>query len=151
MNTSPQAATDEANTRYLKVTAQLGLLGLDPTIPEGVRAIAEKTVAKTGEACDRSLDALDASLTTFERSFDAAGQGATTFNRKIVDLARRNANASFDLAGSLARAKDLADVVELQAAFWRKQFGFLTAQADEVRALAKKVTADMTRADDKAR
>ena len=81
-------------------------------------------------------------MTTFERSFDAAGQGATAFNRKIVDIARRNVDASFDLATSLAGAKSLADIVELQAAFWRKQFGVLTAQAEEVRALSTKVTAD---------
>ena len=33
-------------------------------------------------------------------------------------------------------------VLELQAAYWRKQFGALTAQAEEVRALSTKVTAD---------
>jgi hypothetical protein len=32
--------------------------------------------------------------------------------------------------------------VELQSAFWRKQFGVLTAQAEEVHALSTKVTAD---------
>ena len=81
-------------------------------------------------------------MTTFEKSFDAAGQGAAAFNRKIVDIARRNVDASFDLAKSLAGAKNLTDVVELQAAFWRKQFDALTVQAEEVRALSTKVTAD---------
>jgi hypothetical protein len=32
--------------------------------------------------------------------------------------------------------------MELQSAFWRKQFGELTAQAQEVRALSAKVTTD---------
>jgi hypothetical protein len=32
-------------------------------------------------------------------------------------------------------------MVELQAAFWRKQFDVLTAQAEEVRTLSIKVTA----------
>jgi hypothetical protein len=32
--------------------------------------------------------------------------------------------------------------VQLQAAFWRKQFDTLTAQAEEVRTLSTKVTAD---------
>jgi phasin len=141
MNTFPQAAADQAHTRYLNVTAQLGLLGLDPTIPEGVRVIAEKTVAQTRDVYDRFQDALDASIATFEKSFDSAGRGAIAFNHKIIDLARRNVDASFDLAGSAARAKNLADIVELQAAFWRKQFGVLTAQAEEVGALSTKVTA----------
>ena len=118
MNANPQAAAEQA-----RKAAQLGHLGLDTAVPEGVRALAEKTLAETRKAYDRSLDAFDTSLTTFERSFDAAGQGAAAFNRKIVDIARRNVDASFDLAESLTGAKNLADMVELQAAFWRKQFG----------------------------
>ena len=139
---NPQAGTDQARAAYRHMTDQLGNLGLDTAIPERVRDLAEKTVAQTRVAYDRSMDAFDASLTTFERSFDAAGQGAAAFNRKIVDIARRNVDASFDLAKSLAGAKNLADMVELQAAYWRKQFGVLTAQAEEVRALSTKVTAD---------
>jgi phasin len=139
---NPQTTADQARAAYSHMTDQLGNLGLDTTVPEGVRALAEKSVEQTREVYDRSLDAFDASVTTFERSFDAAGQGATAFNRKIVDIARRNVDASFDLATSLAGAKSLADIVELQAAFWRKQFGVLTAQAEEVRALSTKVTAD---------
>jgi phasin len=138
---NPQAAAEQARKTYRDVAVQLGHLGLDTAVPEGVRALAEKTVAQTRDAYDRSLDAFDASLTTFERSFDAAGQGAAAFNRKIVDIARRNVDASFDLATSLASAKNLADMVELQAAYWRKQFSALTAQAEEVHALSTKVTA----------
>ena len=142
---NPQAAADQARDPYRNVTAQLGLLGLNPAIPEGVRALAEKSVAQTREAYDRSLDAFDASVTTFERSFDAAGRGATVFNRKIVDIARRNVDASFDLATSLVGAKDLADIVELQRAYWQKQFGALASQAEEVRGLSTKITADATK------
>ena len=138
----PQAAAGQASAAYRNMTDKLGHLGLDTAVPGGVRALAEKAVAQTREAYDRSKDAFDASLTTFERSFDAAGQGAAAFNRKIVDIARRNVAANFDLATSLAGAKNLADIVELQSAFWRKQFGVLTSQAEEVRALSAKVTAD---------
>ncbi len=139
---NPQAAADQARVAYRKMTDQLGHLGLDTAVPEGVRALAEKTVAQTRQVYDRSFDAFDASLTTFERSFDAAGQGAAAFNRKIIDIAQRNVNSVFDLAKSLAGAKKLTDIVELQAAYWRKQFDTLTAQAEEVRTLSTKVAAD---------
>jgi hypothetical protein len=135
MNANPQAAAEQDRKSYRDLTTKLSLRGLDPAIPEGV-----KSVARTREAYDRSMDAFEASVATFERSFDAAGQGAAAFNRKIIDIARRNVNSSFDLATSLAGAKDLADIVELQAAHWQKQA--LTAQAEEVRALSMKVTAD---------
>ena len=139
---NPQAAADQARNAYRNVTAQLGLLALDTAIPEVVGALAEKTVDQTREAYDRSKDALEASITTFERSFDAAGWGAAAFNRKIIDIAQRNVNSGFDLAKSLAGAKNLAEIVELQTAYWRKQFSALTAEAEEVRALSTKVTAD---------
>ena len=142
----PQAAAAEARANYREVTARLGALGFDTAIPEGVRALAERTVDQTREAYDRSTDAFEASVATFEKSFDAAGQGAAAFNRKIIDIARRNLNSSFDLAKSLAGAKSLADMVELQTAYWRKQFGTLTAQAEEVRELSTKVASSSSRA-----
>jgi phasin len=144
MNTfpKPQASADQTRNAYRKLTDQIGLLGLDTSIPETVRSVAEKTVAQSRDVYDRSKDVLDASMTTFERSFDAAGQGATAFNRKIVDITQRNLNSVFDLAKSLAGAKNLAEIVELQTAYWQKQFSALTSQAEEVRALSTKVTAD---------
>ena len=127
---NPQAAADQARNAYRNVTAQLGLLALDTAIPEAPGAVAEKTVGQTRDAYDRSKEALEASIATFERSFDAAGWGAAAFNHKIIDIARRNLNSGVDLANSLAGAKNLAEIVELQAAYWRKQFGALTAQAE---------------------
>jgi phasin len=141
---NPQAAADQARNAYRNVTAQLGLLGLDTAIPEAVRTMAEKTVAQSRDVYDRSKTALDASIATFERSFDAAGQGAVAFNRKIVDIAQRNLSSVFDLAKTLAGAKNLADMVELQAVYWQKQFDALTVQAEEVRALSTKMTAHAT-------
>jgi phasin len=138
----PQAAADQARTAYRNMTAQLGHLGFDTAIPEAVRALAEKGVVQSREAYNRSRDAFEASVETFERSFDAAGQGAAAFNRKIIDIAQRNLSSVFDLAESLASAKDLGEVVELQAAYWQKQVSALTAQAEEVHALSTKVTAD---------
>src|SRR4249920_267283 len=136
---NPQAAAERKN--YRDVTTQLGQLGLDTAIPEAVRATAEKSVAQTREVYDRSKDALDASIAMFENTFDAAGQGAVAFNRKIIDLAHRNVNSGFDLAKSLAGAKNLSEMAELQAAYWQKLFGTLASQAEEVRALSTKLVA----------
>jgi phasin len=143
MNTSydPQAGANQARNRYRDVTTQLSHLGLSTGIPEGVRAIAETTVAQTRDVYHRSQDALDASIATFERTFDAAGREATAFNRKIINMARRNVDAVFDLAKSLAGAKDLADLVELQRTYWQEQFSILSDQAREVSTLSDEVTA----------
>ena len=127
---NPQTAAKQDNKNYRDVTT-----------PEAVRVMAEKAVDQSREVYDRSKDALDASVATLERTFDAAGQGAVAFNRKIIEIAQRNVNSGFDLAKSLAGAKNLAEMVELQAAYWRKLLSTLTSQAEEVRALATKVAA----------
>jgi hypothetical protein len=49
--------------------------------------------------------------------FDAANQGAVALNRKFIDIAQRNINSSFDLAKSLAGAKNLAEAMELQSTY----------------------------------
>ena len=50
-----------------------------------------------------------------------------------MKAAQHNANSRFDLAKSLAGAKNPAEVMELQGAYWRKQIDILMAQAEEVR------------------
>ena len=137
-NSKPQAAVEQASKNYLASTAQLGF---NTSIPESVRATVVKAVDQSREVYDRSRDALDASVTTLERTFDAAGQGAVALNRKIIDIVQRNVNSGFDLAKSLAGAKNLSEMVELQAAYWQKQLNTLTSQAEEVRALATKMAA----------
>jgi phasin len=132
----PQTAAEPGRKNYRDVTTP------DAAVPETVRALVEKAVDQSREVYDRSKDALDASVLTLERTFDAAGQGAVAFNRKMIDIAQRNVNSGFDLAKSLAGAKNLSEIVELQAAYWQKQLGALTSQAEEVRALSTKVTAD---------
>ena len=59
-------AAAEARANYREVTERLGLLGLDTAIPESVRPLAENTVDRTREAYDRSSDAFEASVATFE-------------------------------------------------------------------------------------
>jgi phasin len=135
-NSNPQTATSQARKNHRDVTSP------EASVPEAWRAITEKAVDQSRQAYDRSKDALDASLATLERTFDAAGQGAVAFNRKILDIAQRNVNSGFDLAKSLAGAKNLAEMAELQTSYWQKLSNTLTSQTEEVRALATKMAAD---------
>ena len=135
-NSNFQAAAEQASKNYRASTAQLGL---NTSIPESVRAMAEKAVDQSHKAYERSMDALDASVATVERTFDAAGQGAVAFNRKFIDIAQRNVNSGFDLAKSLAGAKNVSEMVALQTAYWQKLLSTMTSQAEEVRALMTKV------------
>ena len=97
---TPQAAAEQARDAFRKGAEQFEKLSLDTTVPESVRALAEKTVTQTREAYEKGKDALEEAVDALERSFDAAGQGATAFNRKLIDIAQRNLNSGFDLAKS---------------------------------------------------
>jgi phasin len=139
---SPQAAAEQARDSFRKAAKEIQSYKLDTTVPESVRALAEKTVTQSREVYERGKDALEESIDALERSFDAAGQGATAFNRKLIDLAQRNLNSAFDLAKSLAGAKTLGEIVELQSTFIRHQFDVFANQASEIRALTSKIAAD---------
>ena len=138
----PQAAAAMARDAYLKTIAQFEPAKLDAAIPESVRQLAAKTVTGTKAAYERSKTALDAGLDAVEKALDAAGQGAAQLNRKVIDIAQRNVNSGFDLAKSVASAKTVPEAVELQADYWRKQVGTLTAQAEELRVLSTKLAAE---------
>jgi phasin len=141
-NFSPKAAAEEVRENFRKTAEQFEKISLDTTVPESVRALAEKTVTQTREAYEKGKDALEEAVDALERSFDAAGQGAAAFNRKLIDIAQRNLNSGFDLAKKLAGAKNLAEMVELQSAFLRQQFDVFASQANEIRALTTKIAAD---------
>ena len=43
---NPQRTIDQASAAFRQMTDQLGNLGFDTAVPEGVRALAEKTLAQ---------------------------------------------------------------------------------------------------------
>jgi phasin len=137
---NPQVAAEKVPDTLRKTAVQFE--DFNTPVSEAMRALAEKNVAQTREFYEHSKHALEAALETLERSFDAVGQGATALNRKVMDIAQCNIDSGFDLGKSLAGAKNLAEVIELQAAYWRKQFDVLAAQAEEVRSLSMQVVAD---------
>ena len=106
-------------------------------VPSSMQALTERNVVQTRELYERSKNTLHAVLEGMEKSCD----GAVALNRKIIDIAEHNVTAGFDLAMSLAGAKNLAEVMNLQAAYWRTQFDTLSAQAEELRALSTRMTA----------
>jgi phasin len=106
---------------------------LEAPFPRAAREFAEKTVDQAREAYDRSSRTLEAAVQTLEKSFDTAGQGAVALRRKTFDIAQKNLDLGFDLAKGLAGARNLSEIVELQADYWRKQFDAFTAPSEEVR------------------
>ena len=140
--TASKAVAEKARGTYRKTAARFEEFAYDAQMPESIRALAEKSVAHTRELYVHSFEAV---LASWERFVVAAGQGTLALNRKAIDIARRNITNSFSLAESLAGAKNLAEAMELQTTYWRKQVGELASQAGEMRALRTRVSGDEQR------
>ena len=89
-----------------KTAARFEELARDTEVPQAMRDLAERNIAQMRETYERSKDALEGVLQSWERSFDATNQGAVALNRKIIDIAQRNINSGFDLAKSSRRCQE---------------------------------------------
>ena len=137
-----KAVAESARGTYRKSAVRFEEFAYDAQMPESMRALAEKSVAQARELYVLSLEAV---LESWESFVVAAGQGTVALNRKAIDITRRNITNGFSLAESLAGAKNVAEAMELQTTYWRKQVGELASQAGEMRALTTKVSADEQR------
>jgi hypothetical protein len=93
-----------------------------------LRVFAERNFAQTRALYEGSKNTLQAVLESWQKSFSAAGQAALSFNRKITDVADCNMETGLDLAIHLAGARNLAEIMELQTAYWHKIARGLTTQ-----------------------
>jgi phasin len=142
-STPAKVAADKARAAYRQTAEEFEHFAQNGQMPEAVRALAEKNIAQTREFYDRSKDAFQTVLDSWEKTFDAAGQGAVALNRKMIDITQRNINSGFDFAKSLIAAKTVAEAMALHSSYWQKQLGTLKAQAEEMRDLSTRVTSDV--------
>jgi phasin len=111
-------------------------------IPEAFREIAEKSAAQTKGMYEKMKVAAEEATDVLENVFKTAATGATTYNRKVIENARSNANAALDHALALVGTKSLSEVIEVSTAHARKHFEAMTEQTKELAALAQKVTSE---------
>lgn len=97
---NPQIAAETAREAKRNAAALFENFMLCAPVTKAMRALAEQHVVETRKTYQRSKTALETSMATVERSFDAMGKGATALNRKVMDIAQRNIDTGFDLARS---------------------------------------------------
>jgi len=111
-------------------------------VPTAFREIAEKGISMAKENYEKMKGAAEEATDVLEETYATASKGCSGYGLKLIDAARTNSNATFDLFGELMTAKSYAEVVELSTAFMRKQFEAVTAQAKELTEEAQKVASD---------
>jgi phasin len=114
-------------------------------VPSVVREFAEKSVTSARDAYDKFKSAADDATGLVEGAIETAREGAFAIGIKAVDAAKSNTDASFSFARDLFGARTMADVIELQSAFARKQFDAFSSQFKEIQAMTEKLVADTTK------
>lgn len=108
-------------------------------IPENFQAFAEEGVSKSREAFVKMNAVAQDSAKAAEEVFLAAQAGAKAIGEKVVHNTTVNAQAAFDAAESIARAKTLPEAARLQANYLQQQFAVAGAQTKELFELSTKV------------
>ena len=111
----------------------------DARIPENVQAFAEESVAKTRDAYSKMSAATQDSVKAIEEVVRAAQAGAKTFTDKWLHAASTNAEAAFDAAEAMARAKTVPEFARLQADFVKQQLAATSSQTKEFFELSSKI------------
>ena len=107
-------------------------------VPPAFREFAEKGVAQAKENYEKMKGAAEEATGVMEVTYANASKGATEYGQKVLENARINTNAAFDLFGSLLGVKTYAEAVELSTGFMRKQFETVTEQVKDLNATAQK-------------
>jgi phasin len=115
---------------------------LNMEVPAAFREMAEKGIAQAKEGYEKMKTAAEDATEMLEETYATASKGCSGYGLKLMETARANSNAAFDLFGGVMNAKSFSEVVELYTAYARTQFDTVSAQAKELADHAQKVATE---------
>jgi phasin len=127
------------NDQFARQAQDIFAAAKDARIPENVQQFAEESVAKTREAYDKFSAAAKDNAKVVEDVFLVAQSGAKAIGDKVLHNTTLNAEAAFEAAQAIARAKTFPEIARLQANFFQQQFSVAGAQTKELFDLSTKV------------
>jgi phasin len=111
-------------------------------VPPAFREFAEKGIAQAKDGYDKIKANAEKATETLETTYSIASKGYADYSLKLIETARANSNAAYDLMGELLGAKSYADVVEFTTAYMRNRFDAMNAQTKELAEHAQKVATE---------
>ena len=114
-------------------------------IPSAWREAAEKGTTQARDAYARFKAAAEAGTEITEAALSTARDNAAIVGLKAIEATKTNADATFSFLKDLFGAKSIAEAVELQATFARRQFDTLSAQAKEFGDLTQKAIVETSK------
>ncbi len=127
------------NDQFTQQTKEFFEAAKDARIPENVQAIAEDAVEKSRTAFEKVQVASKDNVKAVEELVSATTDGAKTIGEKVLRNTELNAEAAFDAAEAIARAKTLPEIARLQSSFIQQQMAVAGAQTKELFELTTKV------------
>jgi len=111
-------------------------------IPNEIRQFAEQSFDQARKAFDGFIGTAQKAVATLEGQASIAQAGAKDVRQKAFAFAEQNVASSFEFAQRLLRAKDVQEVMQLQADFTKAQMAALSEQAKELGESASKAARD---------
>ena len=111
-------------------------------VPAAFREFAEKGLSQAKDNYEKMKSAAEEATDMFEDTYNTACKGCTDYGLKMIETARANSDAAFDLMTGLMGVKSYSEAVELTSGYMRKQFETLTVQAKELSEHAQKVATE---------
>lgn len=108
-------------------------------LPENVQAMVVDGVAKTREVYDKAATVAQDQAKVAEELMLAGQAGAKSIGSKILENTAANAEAAFDAAQAIARARTVPEAARLQAEFVQKQMAVAGTQTRELFELSSRV------------
>lgn len=113
---------------------------MDPAkLTETYREFAEKGLVQSKDAYDKLKTAAEDATKTVEQTLESAQAGTVELSIKAIEAVRANADNSLTHLEALLGVKSVAELVELQSAFIRKQAEAAVDQAKDIQEAARKV------------
>ena len=128
------------NEQFTRQAQEFFNVTKDARIPENLQAMAEDGVTKGREAYQRMNSTAQENFKTAEEILLATHAGSKAIGEKMLNNAAANAEAMFDAAQAIARAKTIPEAARLQADFVQQQTSAATTQTKEIFDLSTKVT-----------
>lgn len=113
-------------------------------VPTLTREMAEKGIEQARDAYAKIKSAAEEATDLMEDGFETTRRGVLDFNRKAVDAAKTNSDATFQFVKDLFEVKSVAEMIELQASFARSQFDALSGQAKDMQELSTKLATEVS-------
>jgi phasin len=111
-------------------------------VPVAFRELAEKGISQAKDNYEKIKTAAEQATDVLEETYTTASSGCSDYGVKLIETARINSNAAFDLFGELLSVKSYSEAVEKTTAYMRTQFDTMTVQAKELAEHAQKVATE---------